>query len=177
MASSRRSTARLRPQAQVRRHLVVARPPGVELAADGADPAGEQRLEVEVDVLERRVPGDRAGLDVEPQGGEAALEGGDLLVGQQPGAAQAADVGDRPRDVVEGQLGVDLDRPGEVRHPRVRLVVEPAAPQPHAPSAARCGSIVRQRAGTSAVRAGTVARSRSAACSGVRSRWGSASSS
>ncbi len=128
------------PQAQVRRHLVVAGPPGVELAADGADPGREQRLEVEVDVLERRVPGDRAGLDVEPQGGEAALERGDLLVGQQPRAAQAADVGDRPRDVVEGQLGVDVDRPGEVRHPRIRLVVEPAAPQPHAPSAARCGS-------------------------------------
>ena len=47
------------PQSQVRGDLVVPRAAGVELAGDRADPLGQRRLEVHVDVLEGRVPVER----------------------------------------------------------------------------------------------------------------------
>ena len=104
-----------------------------------------------------RVPGDRARLDVEraapPARPRASRPRRSV---SRPGAAEAADVRDRPRDVVERQLGVDVDRSGEVRHPRVRLVVEPAAPDPHAPSAARW----RHRTGVGPGRQATPTRDR-----------------
>ncbi len=134
-----------RPEAQVRGDLVVARPARVELAADRPDPLGQQRLEVEVDVLQARVPGDRPGLDVGAQGDQPALERRDLVVGEQPGPPEAAHVRDRARDVVERELRVHVDRAREVGHPRIGPFVEPPAPHPHdallsrsrAPAAAR----------------------------------------
>ena len=44
------------PEPEIRRDLVVPRAAGVELAGDRPEPLGQGGLEVEVDVLERRVP-------------------------------------------------------------------------------------------------------------------------
>ena len=85
------------PETKVRGDLVVPRPSGVELAGDRPDARDQRRLDVHVDVLERRVPGDLARLDVARQALETLDERGDLVVGQDPGPAQAADVGDRAR--------------------------------------------------------------------------------
>ena len=60
-----------RPEAEVRGDLVVARSAGVELAGDRTDLLGQRRLEVEVDVLEGGIPGDRAGRDVAGERGQA----------------------------------------------------------------------------------------------------------
>ena len=104
------------PEAQVGRDLVVARPAGVELAGQRADPGRQRRLEVEVDVLELGVPGERPGLDLGAQPVEPGDERRDLVVGQQPGPAEPVDVGDRAGQVVERERRVDLDRAGEVGH-------------------------------------------------------------
>ena len=89
-----------RPEPQVRRDLVVARPAGVELARDRSDPRRQCGLEVHVDVLEGRIPVDAAGGDILRQRGEAADELVHLVPGQQAGPPEAPDVGDRGRQVV-----------------------------------------------------------------------------
>ncbi len=43
-------------------------------------------------------------------------------------------MGDGTAKIVEGQLRVDLDRAREVGHPRVVVLPEPPAPEPHDPS-------------------------------------------
>ena len=99
--------------------------------ASGPTLSARADLDVHVDVLEGRVPGRAPGSDVVGERGEAVDEGLDLVRGQETGPAEAADVGDRAGDVVGGERGVDLDRAGEVRDPRVRLAAEPSAPGPH----------------------------------------------
>ena len=123
-----------RPQPQVRGDLVVARPAGVELAGDRPDPGRQRGLEVHVDVLEGRIPVDAAGGDVLGQRGQATDELVDLVPGQEPGPAQPAHVGDRGREVVGGESGIHLDRPGEIGDALVVLFAEAAAPESHAAS-------------------------------------------
>ena len=182
------------PEAEVGRDLVVPRPAGVELAGERTDPGGERRLEVEVDVLERRVPGKRSGLDLGTEPVEPPDEGGDLVVRQQPGSSEPADVGQRTGQVVERERRIDLDRAGEVGDTRIVRLTEPPAPELHRPSRrvgrhrirrASRGTVSREPAPVSgrpsSRRAGsgraTTARRRSAASSAVRSRCDSASSS
>ena len=121
------------PQPEVGRDLVVARATGVELPGDRADALREGGLEIEVDVLEVRVPGHRPVGDRHGQALQAPDQVTDLVIGQQARAAEAADMGDRPRDVVGGQLAIEVDRAREVGDPTVVLLGEPPAPQPHAP--------------------------------------------
>src|SRR6185369_14329262 len=125
------------PEPEVRRDLVVARSAGVELPGDRPDPPDERRLDVHVDVLEARVPHDRAGLDVARQPFEPLDQHRDFLVGQDPGPPQPPDVGDRAAQVVECQLRIDLDGAREIRDPRVVLLAEPATPEPHRSSSRR----------------------------------------
>ena len=138
--ASSRSIAR---RVQSRRSVAtwsLREPAGVELPADRPDPLGEQRLEVEVDVLEGRVPGDRV-----PASTSAAERRRARARAPRTSSSVSSPARPSPRtwaiepgDVVERELGVDVDRPGEVRHPRIRLAsLEPAAPEPHAPSV-RC---------------------------------------
>ncbi len=126
------------PEPQVGRDLVVARAPGVQLSGHGADAVGQGRFEVEVDVLERGVPIDRAGGDRLGEPVQATDELIDLVVGQQAGACQPADVRDRTRDIVGGELAIELDRAREIGHPLVVLFAEPPAPEPHASSNSVC---------------------------------------
>ena len=66
-----------------------------------------------MDVLERRVPAELAVLDVAPEALEPGDERRDVVVGQDAGPAEAADVGDRAVEVVERELRVDVDRAPE----------------------------------------------------------------
>src|SRR6202008_3515906 len=111
-----------RPEPEVRRDLVVPRSAGVELAGNRPQPLGERGLEVQMDVLEARVPAELAALDVAPQVREAGDERRDFVVGEDAGSAEAADVGDRPLEVVDGQRRVDVDGPAEGGDPLVSLL-------------------------------------------------------
>ena len=122
-----------RPQSQVRGDLIVARATRLQLPGHGADPLGERRLEVEVDVLELGIPGHRPIGDGRGQALQPADQLPDLGIGQQPGPPQGVDMGDRSRDVVGRELTVEIDRTGEIGHSPVVLFREPATPQAHAP--------------------------------------------
>ena len=119
------------PQAQVRRDLIVARAPGVEPPGERPDACLQCRLEVHVDVFQRRIPADRTGLDVGPQRVKARDERRHVLFGEQPGPAQAVHVGYRTRDIVQRQGTVELDRPREVGHSLVGGTAESPAPETH----------------------------------------------
>ena len=106
----------------------------MELAADRPDPLGQGGLEVHVDVLEAGIPGEGAGFDVPGEALEAVDERTDLGVGQKTRPTETVDVGDRAAQVVEGEDGVGLDRPGEVGHPFVTVLAEASAPESHRPS-------------------------------------------
>ena len=84
----------------------------------------------------------RSGFDVGAKRLQPRHQPLDFAVGQQAGAAEAAHVGDRPDEVVDGQRPVDFDRAREVGDERVVLRAEPAAPEPHRPSCTWCGAIV-----------------------------------
>ena len=108
VAASRRSIAR---RVQSRRSVAtwsLRERPVCSLPATGPIRVGQRRLEVEVDVLERRVPR-RTCRPRRPRRAPVrpADELVDLVVGQEAGAAQAADVGDGAREVVGRQLAID----------------------------------------------------------------------
>ncbi len=133
-----------RPEAEIRGHLVVPGAAGVELPGQRSDPLGEGLLEVHVDVLEGRVPGQRPRLHLGAQAVEARHERLDLVGREQARPSQPPHVGDRSGQVVEGQRTVDIDRAGEVGRQRIRRAREPPAPEPHtslrlAPPAAAAG--------------------------------------
>ncbi len=94
-----------RPEPQVRGHLVVARAPGVQLSADRTDPSRECHLEVEVHVLELRVPGERArGRSRRVWCVRPSSSARDSSARQQPRSLQPVDVRDRALDVIEREL-------------------------------------------------------------------------
>ena len=101
------------------------------LPATGPTFVGQRRLDVHVDVLERRVPPSAPAATSSASASRPATRVCDLVLGQDAGPPEAADVGDRARDVVGRERGVDLDRAREVRDARVGLAAEPAAPGPH----------------------------------------------
>ena len=115
-------------QPQVGGHLVVAAAGGVQLPAGVAEPCGQGRLDVEVDVF----LGDRV---LEPPGMDLAanlLEHvGDrigLLHGHQAAVGEHPGVGDRAVDVVVGQSPVERHALGEEFHALVGRLAEHAPP-------------------------------------------------
>src|SRR5207249_8478623 len=59
----------------------------------------------------------------------------DLGLGQERGATESADVGDRSGDVIASERGIDLHGTREVGNSRIGLLAEPPAPGPHRASA------------------------------------------
>ena len=88
------------PQADVRRHLVVARPAGVQLLAGVADERRQAVLDVHVDILERRVPCKLAGVDFGADGRQAIDDGAMVLGVEGADLEQHVGVGDGALDVV-----------------------------------------------------------------------------
>ena len=119
------------PQAQVRGDLVVPRAAGVELAGHRPDPLGQGHLEVQVDVLELGVPLDGARRDVLGEGVQALDQRRQLVLGDEPGASEPADVRDGARQVVRRELAIHLDRSRERGDALVARLAEPSAPDPH----------------------------------------------
>ena len=108
------------------------------LPGDGPHHAAQCHLEVEVHVLELRVPVDAPLAHLLLQDRESAQQLLDLRRRQQPGAAQAADMGRRPGQVLERQLwSTSMDRPNsaasasgasENRPPHAFMRVPPSVP-------------------------------------------------
>ena len=109
----------------------------MELPRQRPDPLSQRRLDVHVDVFERRVPGDSARRDVFQEGPQTLGELLDFVGCQDPCAPEPPDVGDRAPDVVGGEGGVDLDRAREIGDARIGIAGEPPAPGPHRPSVLR----------------------------------------
>jgi hypothetical protein len=81
----------------------------VEAPGQRPDPLRQRRLEVHVDVFERRVPDDGSGLDLGAQPLQAGHERRHFVGPEQSGPAQSVDVGDRAGDVV-GRKRASRDR-------------------------------------------------------------------
>ena len=119
------------PQADIRGDLVVAGAAGVDLAGDRPDPLAEGNLQVHVDVLEARVPDERAGLHVGLEALQPLDQHRDFIGLEQSGPAQPVDVRDRAVDIVDGEHVVEIDRTGELGHPLVGSAFESTAPHLH----------------------------------------------
>ena len=117
-----------RVQPQVGRHLVVARAPGVQLLAERADLGHQQRLDVHVHVLESGVELRRPGIELLPHRVQTRQQGVPLRPVEHPRPLQTADVRLRAPDVERVQLGVDMERRGEVLHRAVGRPGEAPAP-------------------------------------------------
>ena len=73
------SDAVAHPQAEIGRHLVVARARGVQAAGGFADDFLEAGLDVHVDVFERGLELEPAGLDLSAHAVQPGLDGGAVL--------------------------------------------------------------------------------------------------
>ncbi len=117
-------------QPQVRGHLVVAAPPGAQLAAEGAEPLQQPAFQGRVHVLvggggaERAVA---AGAVEVVQGAQHRVPFG---LGQQPGAVQRPGVRAGGQQIVGGQPPVELHADRQPGQRIGRPGLEPAAPQP-----------------------------------------------
>src|ERR1035437_7462808 len=122
------------PQAQIRGDLVVARSARVQAPRQRADSLSQRRLEVHVDIFERRVPLDGSGLHLTAQPFQAVHEHSHFIVREETGSPPSLDVGDRPGNVVRRKRAVKSDRAGEISHPFVSRALEPTTPEPHVSS-------------------------------------------
>ena len=127
------------PETQICRDLVVAGASRVELAGHRPHAFGERGLEVEVHVLELGVPLERSRLDVGAERLEPLDQDRRFVSRDQSRPAEAADVRDRAREIVERQGGIDRDRTGELGHPLVARPAEASAPESHAPPLSALG--------------------------------------
>ena len=149
---SRRGSCRSRrrraphPEADVHRRLVVARSCRVEPSARiGPMISAQARLDVHVDVFERAVEGEAAGLYLALHPVQALGDGVRVLLRDDPLLRQHGDVRDRARDVLRVESAVEVDGGVDCLHHRVGRCVEPAAP--HAVRRVRCVRLGRRRPG------------------------------
>src|SRR5690606_38183281 len=120
--------ATLEVEAHVRRHLVVAAPRGVELAADRPDARRQVVLDVHVDVLVLLAELEPARPDVVQHPAEALLDGPALLGREDPLLGEHARVGDRARYVLLDHGAVDAHRGVDAPDQLVGGLGEAAAP-------------------------------------------------
>ena len=85
--------ARAEPEPQVGRHLVVARARGVQPPGGRTDERGEPGLDVHVDVFQRAVEGEAAGLDLVLHPVQAVRDRVGVLLRHDPLLRQHGDVG------------------------------------------------------------------------------------
>jgi len=112
------------PQAHIQRHLVVARPPGVQALAGIADRGRQPRLDVHVDVLERLVEGEVALLDARGDVRQAAADVGLVIGGDDPHMRQHRGMGERGSKPIEALIASMMaEGPSAKRPPHCRLAL------------------------------------------------------
>jgi hypothetical protein len=97
------------PEAEVGGHLVVAAAPGGQAPAGVADAFGEPGLDVHVDVFEGFAEREGPGLDLGGDLGEAGLDVGLVLRGEDADLHQHRGVGERALDVLPPHLAIEAD--------------------------------------------------------------------
>ena len=117
------------PELEVGHHLVVARARGVELATGLADQIGQARLDVHVDVLERRLKGESAALDLPEDLIQALEDGIAVLAGDDPLARQHGAMGLRRRDIGGVKPAIEADGGVDLLHQAIEAAGEPPAPK------------------------------------------------
>ncbi len=121
-------------QPDVGRYLVVAGAAGVQARARGADVAREGTFDGHVDILVVDVPGKLAALDLAGDVGQARVDGGLVLIGDDALLGEHARVRAAARDVLLGHRLVDLEGRAELLREGVDALLEPTTPKRHAPS-------------------------------------------
>ncbi len=118
---------------EVRRHLVVAAPPGVELRPDVAGQLRHPPFDGGVDVLVVGREGEAAGVELGLHEVEGVEQGRHLLLGQEFTTTEAAHVGPRAGDVIVGQAAVDVEADRVVHHHVRGAAAQAAVPERHRP--------------------------------------------
>ena len=110
-------------------HLVVARAGGVKPLARLAGELDQPTLDIEVDVLVRLGPGERAGLDLRADLREPLLNFGKVGLADHANCPQHPRVGERALDVILGKPLVKGNGSCEMLHELGRRLGEPARPR------------------------------------------------
>ena len=134
------------PQPEIGRHLVVAAARGVQPLAGLADPLGQPRLDVHVDVFERLVEREAPGLDfgaIASRPLRIACSSSALMT---PDLRQHRGMRERAPDVLPPQLAVEADGGVDLLHHHRRAGGEAAAPL-RVRAGVPCGRASRSRKG------------------------------
>jgi len=139
-----------RPEARVRRDLIVARPAGVQLPRDVPDLLVEEPLDQGMNVLVGGILG-RALGDPLPDTEKSAVKGGGLRGGEDPGPKERLHPRTTRLDVLPPHATVDGETPVELVQRRGGASLEASAPESVRPARAAGGG--RRRGLTSDLRA------------------------
>jgi hypothetical protein len=118
------------PELEVRRHLVVARARRVQAAGGLAGDLLEPRLDIGMDILERRLERERPGLDLLQDAVEAGLDGRAVGLTDDALAHEHGRMRLRRRDVLGVEAAVEADGGVDLLHGGGRACGK--SPAPHA---------------------------------------------
>ena len=93
---------------QIDQHLIVPRAARVDLFSGVAQPAGKHQLDLRVDILRVGFDFEASGLDLGGNLLQSGRQRTELLGGQQADFFEHGDMGQRPLDVVAGELQVQI---------------------------------------------------------------------
>ncbi len=117
------------PQAQVGRHLVVARAAGMQPLAGVADEIGQPLLDIQMHVLEFELPVELATLDLVADLRQPTLDRCEIIRADDLRAGQHRGVCERSFDVRECQSLIEAHRRGVAQHEIGHRFVETAGPR------------------------------------------------
>ena len=123
------------PEAEISRHLIVARPCGMQPPRRIADPVGQPRFDIHVNVFELRPEIEFTRLDFRTDRLQSAADGSHIVAGQNPGIAQHPRMCDRSCDVLRIERLVKSDGCVNSFHKRVGRSGEPSTPHLVGPAA------------------------------------------
>ena len=128
----------LHPQAEIHRHLIVAAARGVQAARGGTDDLFQPGFDMEVDILQRQILDQLAGLIFGGNLLQALVDGGDVFGRNDALLAQHGDMRTAALDVLAPQAFVDADGGVDFLHDCRRAGAEAAAPQAVGGAGWRC---------------------------------------
>ncbi len=116
------------PEAEIGRHLIVARARRVQPPRRRADDLGQPALDIEMDVFEGAAEGEGSGLDFRGNLAEPAIDGLGILGGDDALLGQHCGMGARSGQILSGQPFVEFDGGVYLLHDGGRSLLEAAAP-------------------------------------------------